>query len=255
MTIQSPGEEISMRTGDNIRLRADGRFEARYAKGRDGSGRIIYGCCYGKTYEEACRKREEALWRLRPVREMNLLILGTGSHGEAVREIAAALGIFHEIAFWDDDPDGNRGIGRCADMAHFAARYPVAIPAVMDWTRRMYWIGELAQSGFILPVLIHPAAVVSRSAAIGYGTVVGARAVIEAGAVIGNGCVISSGAVVGHGGIVGNGCHVTYNAAVAPNAAIPEGRTVESDGSAASGRGGGPDLPNRMEGYCFEMGI
>ena len=59
-----------MRTGSNIRQRADGRFEARYAKGRDKDGRIIYGCCYGKTYEEAARKREEAKKQIRPVREI-----------------------------------------------------------------------------------------------------------------------------------------------------------------------------------------
>lgn len=42
-----------MRTGDNIRLRADGRYEARYIKERTESGRAVYGSCYGKTYEEA----------------------------------------------------------------------------------------------------------------------------------------------------------------------------------------------------------
>ena len=34
-----------MRTGSNIRQRADGRFEAQYTKARDERGRIIYGYC------------------------------------------------------------------------------------------------------------------------------------------------------------------------------------------------------------------
>ncbi len=68
-----------MRTGSNIRQRADGRFEARYTKARDERGRIIYGYCYGKTYEEAAGKREAALMAQSVVREMNLLILGAGS--------------------------------------------------------------------------------------------------------------------------------------------------------------------------------
>ena len=50
-----------MRTGDNIRQRADGRFEARYIKGRNEAGRAIYASCYGKTYEEAKAKRDKAL--------------------------------------------------------------------------------------------------------------------------------------------------------------------------------------------------
>lgn len=49
-----------MRTGENIYKRKDGRWEARYAKGRDESGRIIYGFCYGRTYSAAKEKAEQA---------------------------------------------------------------------------------------------------------------------------------------------------------------------------------------------------
>lgn len=59
-----------MRTGSNIRQRADGRYEARYTKARDERGRIIYGYCYGKTYEEAAGKREAILATKSSVREM-----------------------------------------------------------------------------------------------------------------------------------------------------------------------------------------
>jgi len=45
-----------MRTGENIFKRRDGRWEARYIKGYDQSGRIKYGYCYGKTYTEAKEK-------------------------------------------------------------------------------------------------------------------------------------------------------------------------------------------------------
>lgn len=68
-----------MKTGDNIRLRTDGRYEARYIKSRDDFGKPVYGYCYGKTYEEAKEKREYQLHKLNKLREMNLLILGAGS--------------------------------------------------------------------------------------------------------------------------------------------------------------------------------
>ena len=45
-----------MRKKENIFLRKDGRFEARYAKGRNENGKLIYGFCYGRTYEEARNK-------------------------------------------------------------------------------------------------------------------------------------------------------------------------------------------------------
>ncbi|MBQ4062309.1 MAG: site-specific integrase [Christensenellaceae bacterium] len=45
-----------MARGENIFKRKDGRWEARYIKGHDLSGAIIYGFCYGKTYREAKEK-------------------------------------------------------------------------------------------------------------------------------------------------------------------------------------------------------
>ncbi len=44
------------RKGENIFKRKDGRWEARYIKGYELSGKIRYGFCYGKTYKEAKEK-------------------------------------------------------------------------------------------------------------------------------------------------------------------------------------------------------
>lgn len=44
------------RKGENIFKRKDGRWEARYVKGYELSGKIKYGFCYGKTYREAKEK-------------------------------------------------------------------------------------------------------------------------------------------------------------------------------------------------------
>ena len=206
-----------MRTGGNIRQRADGRFEARYPKGRDQRGRIIYGCCYGRTYEEAAEKREAILRQGQPVREMNLLILGAGSHGQEVRELAQSLNLFRRIAFLDDSAEKTEVIGPCADLARYVHEYPIAIPAVGDHDLRMRWLEELAGAGFVLPVLIHPGAVVSPSAAIGYGTVICARATVGAGAVIGKGCIISSGATIDRNVIIPDGVHINCGQVVTAN--------------------------------------
>lgn len=42
-----------MARGENIFKRKDGRWEARYIKGYELSGKAKYGFCYGKTYKEA----------------------------------------------------------------------------------------------------------------------------------------------------------------------------------------------------------
>lgn len=187
-----------MRTGDNIRLRSDGRYEARYIKGRNKDGKIQYGYCYGKTYEEAAEKRE---WQLNKrgntgPRQMNLLILGAGSHGREVYEVAEGLRIFNKIAFLDDKEIGAAIIGKCEFFEQYLDNYPIAIPGVGNNELRKQWLEELTEVGFVIPTIIDSSAVVSKDAQVGYGTVVCARAVINREATVGNGCIVSSGAVI-----------------------------------------------------------
>lgn len=49
------------RSGENIRLRKDGRWEARYIRDYDQTGKAIYGYIYGESYEEAKAKKICAL--------------------------------------------------------------------------------------------------------------------------------------------------------------------------------------------------
>lgn len=54
-----------MARGENVFYRKDGRFEARYVKGRRADGKLIYGFCYGRNYEEARQKAELERRKLR----------------------------------------------------------------------------------------------------------------------------------------------------------------------------------------------
>ena len=53
-----------MARGENVFQRKDGRYEARYIKGRRADGRPLYGFCYGRTYEEAKDKADKARERI-----------------------------------------------------------------------------------------------------------------------------------------------------------------------------------------------
>ena len=59
-----------VKIGPRIYEHTDGRWEARYRKGRKADGSIIYGSVYGRTYEEAERKRAEIL----RTRQLKILI-------------------------------------------------------------------------------------------------------------------------------------------------------------------------------------
>lgn len=185
-----------MRTGNNIRLRSDGRYEARYIKARDHAGKPIYGYCYGRTIEEAKEKKDLQLRRLAKPREMRLLILGAGSHGLDVYEIAKSLRIFSKISFLDDDPSNERAIGRWELAESLSEEYPAAIVAVGDEDIRREWMQKLNYLGFITPTLIHPTAFVPENTEIGIGTVICARATVGMSVCIGKGCIITCGSNV-----------------------------------------------------------
>ncbi|MBE5951278.1 MAG: hypothetical protein E7260_06730 [Lachnospiraceae bacterium] len=185
-----------MRNGDNIRLRTDGRYEARYVKSRDASGKIQYGYCYGKTYEEAKEKRDYQLQKILMPKTLKLLILGAGSHGRDVYEIAKSLRIFSTIAFLDDNLSKDGVIGKWNELEQFHEEYPVAIVAVGDEGTRRYWTEKLIANGFIIPTLIHPTAFVPEDTEIGIGTVICARSTISSGVTIGRGCIVVTGSTV-----------------------------------------------------------
>ena len=50
------GDFIMPKRGINIHKRKDGRWEARYQKGRKPDGELIYGSVYGTSYKEAKEK-------------------------------------------------------------------------------------------------------------------------------------------------------------------------------------------------------
>lgn len=187
-----------MKSGDNVRLRSDGRYEARYIKDRDENGKIIYGCCYGKTYDEAVEKRNYQLMIATKKRrkKMNLLILGAGAQGLEILDIANNLRLFSKIDFLDDNPHLDNVIGKWSDLEKFAEEYPIAIVAVADEETRRTWMERIADLGFIIPTLVHSTAYVPQGTYIGEGTVICARSTIATGVSIGKGCIITSGSTV-----------------------------------------------------------
>ncbi len=187
-----------MKRGENIRLRADGRYEARYIKSRDENGRIHYGCCYGRTYEEAKEKRDYQLQHIErgKRKELNLLVLGAGAQGLEIYEIAKNLRVFSKIDFLDDNPNAVGVIGKWTDIENYLEDYPVAIVAVADKKTRYIWMKKIERLGFIIPTLVHPTAYVPEGTEIGIGTVICARSTIAVGVKIGEGCIVTSGSTV-----------------------------------------------------------
>lgn len=154
-----------------------------------------------------------------------LIIIGAGGHGKVIADIAALIG-YREIVFLDNDP----GIKECEG-------YPVLGPDSMAAELEgdlFIAIGnaELRRKlteryeGRVFPALIHPAAVIAGSAAIGEGTVVMAGAVVNPGTAVGKGCILNTACSVDHDCAVGDYCHISVGAHLCGTVEVGEGSWI-----------------------------
>jgi len=161
-------------------------------------------------------------------KQMNLLILGAGSQGPVVREIAEAIGIFDEIAFLDDNPNNQLAIGPLREAEKLKKRFPMAVVSFGDSRLREHWMNTCESLGYILPTLIHPSATISPAAAMERSVVVEARCIVSAGAVIGRGALLSGASVIEVGAHIGKFVHIGSSAIVSKNMEVPDYLRVAS---------------------------
>ena len=212
--------------------RKDGRWEARYKKGLSPEGRALYGAVYGATREEVLEKRREITGRANSVTikdptEMRLLILGAGTHGKDVYEIAKSLHIFTEIFFLDDQAKGEDIIGKCRDAVRFRKNFPCAFIAIGDNRIRKKYAKLLKDCGFLMPSIVSPEASVSGNAKVGRGTAVLPQARVGE-AEIGDCCILASNSLVNSGARVESFCHVNSGGMVLKGQKVPEGTEVRN---------------------------
>ena len=148
-----------------------------------------------------------------------IAIVGASGHGKVVAELAEESG--YQVVFFDDAyPDKQKIehwqiIGNFTELLNLKEDYKHAIVAIGNNQIRFNLSDELFNSGFNLPVLIHPSAVVSRYAQIDDGTVVFANAVINAFSKISRHCIINTSAIIEHDCMLGDAVHLSPNVALA----------------------------------------
>lgn len=148
-----------------------------------------------------------------------LAILGASGHGKVVADTAELLG--YEVVFFDDawpllEANGHWPVvGDTARLLSLVCEFSGAAVAIGNNRIRLDKLNLLGDTGFDLPVLVHPQACVSRYAVLGSGTVVFAGAAVNADAQVGSGVILNTGCTVDHDCVLGDAVHVSPGANLA----------------------------------------
>ena len=155
--------------------------------------------------------------------QVSVILAGAGRFAEEVTDVAADAGL--EVAAWIEGLDPDRAdaehrppIVWVGDHGSLDPRLQV-LPAIGS-TRRRGLVERLVTEGRGLATLIHPSAVLARSATVGPGCVLFAGVIVGARTNVGLGTIISRGALIGHHTVIG--LHVF----VGPGANIAGGVTI-----------------------------
>ncbi len=149
-----------------------------------------------------------------------LFVLGAGGHGKVVADVGRTAG-FTLAGFVDDAPSrtgtsiwGVPVVPWERFLAEHATAGAVLGLGVGDNTARERCHARAAAAGIEVATLVHAAAIVAPTSALGAGTVVMAGAAVNPDATLGAGCIVNTGAVVEHDCRLGGFVHLSPNAAL-----------------------------------------
>ncbi|MGW5952780.1 acetyltransferase [Bacillus mycoides] len=156
-----------------------------------------------------------------------LLIIGAGGHGKVIADIALKMNKWKYIAFLDDNEDVKTSMGieiidRSTSASKYIKEYDLFV-GIGNNTIRKKVQEQLEDQGAIIPVLIHPSAIIGEQVYLEAGTVVMAGAVINCCTEIGKGCIINTASTIDHDNIIEDYVHISPGAHLAGTVKVGAG--------------------------------
>lgn len=198
----------------------------------------------------------------------DIILIGAGGHSKVIQDIISSskTGRIHAIL---DDAITARKVENGVIYSDMSFINEINI---MDF-KYCICIGsnrvrETIYNKMNLPIenyitLIHPTAVISKSAKLGFGTVVMANAIINADTTVGNHCIINSGAVVEHDNRIGDFVHISPNSTLTGTVTIGDGSHIGAGSTIIPGKqvgswatiGAGAVVIENIESHVTAVGI
>lgn len=159
-----------------------------------------------------------------------IVVFGAGGHAKVVIDAVERQGRYVIGFVVDADPArvGSDVLGypvfpEADGYAAISRGIQYAIVAIGENAARVRVAGVAVKVGLTLVPIVHPAAIMARTAEIGAGALILAGCVVNADTRIGCNAIVNTGAVIEHDCIVGSGVHVAPNATLCGGVKIGDG--------------------------------
>lgn len=154
----------------------------------------------------------------------NIVIIGAGSHGRVVADIAKKMNIWKNVSFIDDTVTNQTSpeykiIGTTADTSKFKENSDFFV-AIGDNRVREKICSELLLKEYHLVTLVHPSAVINSEVEIDVCTAIMAGVVINNNCKIGKGCIINTSSSLDHDNYIDDYAHISPGVRCAGNVKI-----------------------------------
>ncbi|MDA1529870.1 acetyltransferase [Bacillus cereus group sp. TH260-2LC] len=180
-----------------------------------------------------------------------IALVGQGGHAKVITDILHANIGYKIVAVFDDKYEGlveEQGIyyGPVSSIKETIEEIGFKLViSIGNNTVRKKIVKQLALKETNYETIIHPTAVVSESASIGFGTVIMPKAVINAETIIGNHVIVNTAAVIEHDNQIGDFAHISPNATLTGTIYVDEGTQIGA---------GAIVIPNRKIGEWSIIG-
>ena len=174
----------------------------------------------------------------------SVVIVNAGSGGQASVIFDACFAAQTPVAGWLSGDAQARAPGpalnRLGDLAllespEFLAQFAIIIGAGSAGFRRALSLKVLGHGG-MLATAIHPAATVSRFAAVGAGSFLAAASVVGINAKVGRFCIVNTGATIDHDDVIADGVNIAPGVHLAGNVHVEDDAFIGIGAAVAPGR-------------------
>ncbi|GBD95689.1 MAG TPA: acetyltransferase [Nitrospirae bacterium] len=175
-----------------------------------------------------------------------IILLGGGGHSKVLAELIRLSGKYEIMGILDSELEAGATICGITVLGNDELlpglnvngikNACIAVGSVKDNRKRKKLYELVRSSGFYVPYLIHPQAIVSQTDTdISEGVQIMAGAIVQAGSIIGENTIINTGAIVEHDCTIGKNVHICPGAVVCGGSTIGDNSFIGAGATVIQG--------------------